>query len=93
MGHGLPLVASHAHCNYRKTKKLLTLPVDQVRVRDHPGFQHPPELDVTLGGGQQLVVLVAAWDVHLDLPVRWDGGVLVYALVFGLNVSLQRGKR
>lgn len=55
---------------------------------DHPGLQHPPELDVTLRGRQQLVVLVAARDVHFDLPVRRDGGVLVYALVLGLNISL-----
>lgn len=36
----------------RQQKKLtevcLTLPVDQVRVGDHPGFQHTPELDVAL---------------------------------------------
>lgn len=60
-------------------------------MRDHPGFQHPPELDVTLRRRQQLVVLVAARDVHLDLSVCRDGGVLVYALIFGLNVSLRRG--
>lgn len=69
--------------------RALTLPVDQVRVGDHPGLQHPPELDVTLRGRQQLVVLVAARDVHLDLSVRRDGGVFVNALIFGLNVSLR----
>lgn len=45
----------------------LTLPVDEVRVRDHPGFQHTPELDVALRRRQQLVILVATWDVHLNL--------------------------
>lgn len=47
--------------------RLLTLPVDQVWVGDHPGFQHTPELDVTLRRGQQLIILVAAGDVHLNL--------------------------
>lgn len=97
VGHGLPLVPSHAQCSEKqpqqqqtnKHSRALTLPVDQVRVGDHPGFQHPPELDVTLRGRQQLVVLVAARDVHLDLSIGRDGGVLVDALVFGLNVTLQ----
>lgn len=60
---------------------------------DHPGFQHPPELDVALRGRQQLVVLVAARDVHLNLSVSRYGGVFVDALVFGLNVSLCRKQR
>lgn len=82
--------SSAQSCNAKKKQSsALTLPVDQVRVGDHPGFQHPPELDVTLRGRQQLVVLVAARDVHLDLSVRRDGSVLVYALIFGLNVSLR----
>ena len=45
----------------------LTLPVDQVRVGDHPGFQHTSELDVALRRRQQLIVLMTAGDVHLDL--------------------------
>lgn len=36
-----------------------------------PGLQNSPELDVTLGRGEQLVVLMTAWDVHFNLK---EGG-------------------
>lgn len=49
------------------TKLYFTLPVDQVRMGHHPGFENPTKLDVTLGRRQQLVILVATWDVHFNL--------------------------
>lgn len=32
----------------KEIDRTLTLPVDQIRVGDHPGFQHTPELAVAL---------------------------------------------
>lgn len=37
-----------------------------------PGLENSPELDVTLGRGEQLIILVTAWDVHFDLKEGGD---------------------
>ena len=54
-----------------------TLPVDEVGVVRDPGLQYSLELPMSLGRGQELVVLVTPRDVHLDLPVHWGRRVLV----------------
>lgn len=45
----------------------ITLPVHEIRMRHHPGLEHPPKLDLTLRWRQQLIVLVTARDVHFNL--------------------------
>ena len=64
------------------------MPVDQPGVRDHPGLEHSLELPVSIFGGEQLVVLVAARDIHLDLPVRARLRLLVNVPVLPVNVAL-----
>lgn len=65
-----------------------TLPVDKVWVRDDPRLEHPFELAVALEGGQEMVVLMAAWDVYRNLPVSGVLRVLVNGSILSLDITL-----
>ena len=67
-----------------------TLPVGEVRVGDHPGLEDPLELGMGHGGGEELAVLVTAWDVHLYLSVCGCWCLFVHAVVYGLEVPLDQ---
>ena len=59
-----------------------------VRVRAQPGFDHALHLRVPERRAQQLVVLVAARHVNIDLPVAAHHRVLVERAVPRLRVAL-----
>lgn len=65
----------------RRSQRVQSLPVNVLRMGRHPSLQQSLQLVMTLRGGQQLVVLMTARDVHLDLTIRRRGGLLVDASV------------
>lgn len=72
----------------RSAEGIKTLPVNVLRVRDHPRLEHSLELGVSGGRREQLMILVTSWYVHLDLSVCGDGGFFVYVAVGAFDVSL-----
>lgn len=85
----------------RRRQRVQSLPVHIVRMRRHPRLEQPLQLEMALRCGQQLVVLMAPRNIHLDLTIRRRCGVLVdpsVATVFKdaqqtcPNVAAQQGR-
>lgn len=60
-----------------RSQRVQALPVHVLRVRCNPRLQQATQLPVPLWRGQQLIVLVAARNVHLDLAIGGRRRLLV----------------
>jgi len=49
------------------TQWVKSLPVNILRVTYHPGFEYALKLAVSLTRREQFIILVTAWNVHLNL--------------------------
>ena len=59
---------------------------------DHPRLEHPLELAVAFGGGEENIVLVAAWDVHCHLPVCGTLRGLINGCILRVDITLWEGR-
>jgi hypothetical protein len=60
-------------------------------MRDNPRFEDSFEFAVSLVGGEEGVVLVAARDINVNLTIGASDGVLVNVRILPVKVTLGRG--